>query len=43
MNGYIDEARIYDMALTASEVAALYALGPDLLVRPPSGTLISFF
>jgi hypothetical protein len=43
MNGYIDEARIYDKALTASEIAALYALGPDLLVRPPSGTLISFF
>ena len=43
MNGYVDEARIYDKALTASEIAALYALGPDLLVQPPSGTLISFF
>jgi hypothetical protein len=43
MNGYVDEARIYDKALTASEIAVLYALGPDLLVQPPSGTLISFF
>jgi hypothetical protein len=43
MNGYINEARIYDKALTASEIAVLYALGPDLLVQPPSGTLISFF
>jgi hypothetical protein len=29
MNGYINEARIYDKALTASEIAVLYALGPD--------------
>ena len=30
MNGYINEARIYNTALTASEIAALYAQGPDL-------------
>jgi hypothetical protein len=42
MNGYINEARIYNKALTASEIAAIYVLGPDLLV-PRKGTLVSFF
>jgi hypothetical protein len=33
MNGYINEARIYDTALTASEIATLYAQGPNLALQ----------
>ena len=35
MNGYVNEARIYNAALSATDIAALYALGPDIVGAVP--------
>ncbi len=37
-NGYVDEARVYDVALRPSHIAALAAQGPQAM--PPTGTAL---
>jgi hypothetical protein len=35
LGGFINEARIYDSALSAAEIQSLYLIGPDLTQVPP--------
>jgi len=39
LNGLLDEFRIYSVALSATEIAATYALGPDQLLSTNSPTV----
>jgi autotransporter-associated beta strand protein len=42
MNGYVDEARIYSGAISAADIQAMYAAGPNAVVGSlPSSTALS--
>ncbi|MBI4026270.1 MAG: LamG domain-containing protein [Verrucomicrobia bacterium] len=42
LNGLVDEARLYNNALTADEVSASYEAGPTLISKPKSHAWIQF-